>query len=142
MKKTKLEAYMEQGGQIVMLLGYTDKATPNLDSLLGDYGIALADGLVLEGDSQHHLPNYPYYLLPDIQSSAYTSDVSSRYVLLAFAQGMTEAADISEDLTYESLLTTSANVLFQDQPGIRKSRTGGCGYHRTLRSGGGCHKNP
>ena len=54
------------------------------------------------------MPNYPYYLLPDIQSSAYTSDVSSRYVLLAFAQGMTEAADISEDLTYESLLTTSA----------------------------------
>ena len=107
-EKNKLEAYMEQGGQIVMLLGYTDKATPNLDSLLGDYGIALADGLVLEGDSQHHLPNYPYYLLPDIQSSAYTSDVSSRYVLLAFAQGMTEAADISEDLTYESLLTTSA----------------------------------
>lgn len=107
-EKNKLEAYMEQGGQIVMLLGYTDKDTPNLDSLLGDYGITLADGLVLEGDSQHHLPNYPYYLLPDIQSSAYTSDVSSRYVLLAFAQGMTEAADISEDLTYESLLTTSA----------------------------------
>lgn len=107
-EKNKLEAYMEQGGQIVMLLGYTDKDTPNLDSLLGDYGIALADGLVLEGDSQHHLPNHPYYLLPDIQSSAYTSDVSSRYVLLAFAQGMTEAADISEDLTYESLLTTSA----------------------------------
>ena len=107
-EKNKLEAYMEQGGQMVLLLGYTDKDTPNLDSLLGDYGITLADGLVLEGDSQHHLPNYPYYLLPDIQSSAYTSDVSSHYVLLAFAQGMTEAADISEDLTYESLLTTSA----------------------------------
>ena len=107
-EKNKLEAYMEQGGQIMLLLGYTDKDTPNLDSLLDDYGIVLADGLVLEGDSQHHLPNYPYYLLPDIQSSAYTSDVSSRYVLLAFAQGMMEAADISEDLTYESLLTTSA----------------------------------
>ena len=107
-EKNKLEAYMEQGGQIMLLLGYTDKDTPNLDSLLDDYGIVLADGLVLEGDSQHHLPNYPYYLLPDIQSSAYTSDVSSRYVLLAFAQGMTEAADISENLTYESLLTTSA----------------------------------
>ncbi len=107
-EKNKLEAYMEQGGQIVLLLGYTDKDTPNLDSLLSDYGIALAEGLVLEGDSQHHLPNYPYYLLPTIQSSTYTSDVSSRYVLLAFAQGMTESPDISDDLTYESLLTTSA----------------------------------
>ena len=108
-EKAKLEAYMEQGGQVVILLGYTDKDTPNLDSLLGDYGITLAEGLVLEGDSQHHLPNYPYYLLPDIQSSDYTSDVSSRYVLLAFAQGMTESGDVSDDLTYESLLTTSAH---------------------------------
>ena len=107
-EKNKLETYLEQGGQLVMLPGYTDKETPNLDSLLSDYGIALAEGLVLESDSQHHLPNYPYYLLPTIQSSTYTSDVSSRYVLLAFAQGMTESPDISDDLTYESLLTTSA----------------------------------
>ncbi len=107
-EKNKLETYLEQGGQLVMLPAYTDKETPNLDSLLSDYGIALAEGLVLEGDSQHHLPNYPYYLLPTIQSSTYTSDVSSRYVLLAFAQGMTESPDISDDLTYESLLTTSA----------------------------------
>lgn len=107
-EKNKLETYLEQGGQLVMLPGYTDKETPNLDSLLSDYGIALAEGLVLEGDSQHHLPNYPYYLLPTIQSSTYTSDVSSRNVLLAFAQGMTESPDISDDLTYESLLTTSA----------------------------------
>ena len=107
-EKNKLETYLEQGGQLVMLHGYTDKETPNLDSLLSDYGIALAEGLVLEGDSQHHLPNYPYYLLPTVQSSTYTSDVSSRYVLLAFAQGMTESPDISGDLTYESLLTTSA----------------------------------
>lgn len=106
-EKNKLEAYMEQGGQVVLMLGYTEKDTPNLDSLLSDYGITLAGGLVLEGDSQHHIPNYPYYLLPDIQSSGYTSDVSSRYVLMAFAQGMTESAEHSDNLTYESLLTTS-----------------------------------
>ena len=106
-EKNKLEAYMEQGGQVVTLLGYTEKDTPNLDSLLSDYGITLAGGLVLESDSRHHIPNYPYYLLPDIQSSGYTSDVSSRYVLMAFAQGMTESAEHSDNLTYESLLTTS-----------------------------------
>ena len=106
-EKNKLEAYMEQGGQVVLMLGYTEKDTPNLDSLLSDYGITLAGGLVLESDSRHHIPNYPYYLLPDIQSSGYTSDVSSRYILMAFAQGMTESAEHSNNLTYESLLTTS-----------------------------------
>lgn len=107
-EKNKLETYMEQGGQVVLLLGYTEKETPNLRSLLEDYGIDLAQGLVLEGDSQHHIPNYPYYLLPDIQTSEYTSDISSRYVLMPFAQGITEAADHSDNLNYESLLTTSA----------------------------------
>ncbi len=109
-EKTKLEAYMEQGGQVVILLGYTDQDTPNLDSLLSNYGISLASGLVLEGDSQHYIPNYPYYLLPNVQSTEFTSDVTSRYILMAFAQGMSEAADLSEDLTYESLLTTSSSA--------------------------------
>ncbi len=109
-EKTKLEAYMEQGGQVVILLGYTDQDTPNLDSLLSNYGISLASGLVLEGDSQHYIPNYPYYLLPNVQSTEFTSDVTGRYILMAFARGMSEAADLSENLTYESLLTTSSSA--------------------------------
>ena len=67
----------------------------------------------MEGSSDHYLPNYPYYLLPDINYSDYTSDVSSRYVLLPFSQGMTqvmsetEAEESDTGLNYESLLTTS-----------------------------------
>ena len=74
---------------------------------------------MLEGSSDHHLTNYPYYLLPNINYSDYTSDVSSRYVMMAFAEGLTETAaeSSSEDeeetddgLTYESLLTTSSKA--------------------------------
>ena len=79
---------------------------------------------MIEGSSDHYLPNYPYYLLPDISYSDYTADVSSRYVLLPFSQGMTELAsgaegtaeagseaeETDDSLTYESLLTTSAEA--------------------------------
>ena len=80
-----------------------------------EYGIATVEGIVLEGSSDHHLAGYPYYLLPNINYSDYTSDAASRYVLLAFAEGLTEAGgeedEESEDgLTYESLLTTSSEA--------------------------------
>ena len=114
-EKNKITDYMNQGGQVVYLRGYTDQETTNLDSLLSEYGVSLAEGIVLEGSSEHHLPNYPYYLLPNINYSDYTADVSSRYVMLAFAEGLTESAssengeEETEDdgLYYESLLTTS-----------------------------------
>ena len=113
-EKEKITAYLDRGGQVIYLLGYTDQETPNLDALLAEYGISLTDGLVMEGSSDHYLPNYPYYLLPDINYSDYTADVSSRYVLLPFSQGMTEAGSEAEEtddsLTYESLLTTSAEA--------------------------------
>ena len=133
-EKEKITAYLDRGGQVIYLLGYTDQETPNLDALLAEYGISLTDGLVMEGSSDHYLPNYPYYLLPDISYSDYTADVSSRYVLLPFSQGMTELASGAEEtaeegseaeeteaaeagaeetddsLTYESLLTTSAEA--------------------------------
>ena len=113
-EKEKITAYLDRGGQVIYLLGYTDQETPNLDALLAEYGISLTDGLVMEGSSEHYLPNYPYYLLPDISYSDYTADVSSRYVLLPFSQGMTEAGSEAEEtddsLTYESLLTTSAEA--------------------------------
>ena len=111
----KITDYMNQGGQVVYLRGHTDQESPNLGSLLCEYGVSLAEGIVLEGSSEHHLPNYPYYLLPNINYSDYTADVSSRYVMLAFAEGLTESAssengeEETEDdgLYYESLLTTS-----------------------------------
>ena len=114
-EKNKILDYMNQGGQVVYLRGYTDQETPNLDSILEEYGIATVEGIVLEGSSDHHLAGYPYYLLPNINYSDYTSDAASRYVLLAFAEGLTEAGgeedEESEDgLTYESLLTTSSEA--------------------------------
>lgn len=112
-EKDKITAYLDQGGQVIYLRGYTDQDTPNLDALLKEYGISVTEGTVMEGSSDHYLPNYPYYLLPDINYSDYTSDVSSRYVLLPFSQGMTqvmsetEAEESDTGLNYESLLTTS-----------------------------------
>ena len=48
-----LRDYLDGGGS---LLVFTDAsaATPNLDALLAEYGLARTPGLVVEGDANHH----------------------------------------------------------------------------------------
>lgn len=106
-EKTRIEDYMDRGGKVICLLGYTENEQPNLESLLSEYGITLAEGLVLEGNANNYMPNYPYYLLPEIHSTSYTSDVTNRYVLLPFARGIVTGEE-DDSLTYTALLSTTS----------------------------------
>lgn len=106
-EKEKILDYMQAGGYVIMLTAYGEEDYPNLEGLLEAYGLELAEGLVLEGDSNYYLPNFPYYLLPDIGYSEVTQNVTGRYVLMPFAQGIVKKEDEKDNLSFESLLTTS-----------------------------------
>ena len=72
------------------------------------YGTALMDGIVLEGDSDHHMRGYNYYLLPDINSHDITQPLmDGYYILMPVAQGITVSDELRDGLTVTQLLTTS-----------------------------------
>lgn len=115
----KVIGYLKNGGKAFITTTYTDKDMTNFYSILSEYGVTVAEGIVMEGDSEHYYQQ-PYYLLPDIQYSSLTSAASGDYVFAPSAQGMiypkesetasdteegTESAD--SDITYTELLTTS-----------------------------------
>lgn len=115
----KVRSYLKNGGKAFITTTYTDKDMTNFYSILSEYGITVAEGIVMEGDSEHYYQQ-PYYLLPDIQYSTLTSGASSNYVFAPSAQGLIypkaseDAADTEEgtesadsDITYTELLTTS-----------------------------------
>ena len=81
----------------------------NFDAVLENYGVQRAEGIVIEGDSQHYAMQMPYYLLPDINSTeAISSFASSGYYILApYAQGIQRIEDVRDTLTIESILSTS-----------------------------------
>ena len=107
----QLRTYLSNGGRILVM---TDSyySTPNLDSILAEFGLTRAEGLVVEGDSDHYLNGYPaLYLLPDyastMESTALDGVSTSRRVLLQMAQGITLTE--TENVVSEALLTSSSD---------------------------------
>ena len=103
-----LRSYLSSGGKVLLL---TDSYynTPNLDALMAEFGLTRTEGLVVEGDANHSMNGYPYYLLPDYTSPTETTALdgvdTSRHVLLQMAQGITLTE--TDNIVSETLLTTS-----------------------------------
>lgn len=103
-----LRSYLGSGGKVLLL---TDSYynTPNLDALMAEFGLTRTEGLVVEGDANHSMNGYPYYLLPDYTSPTETTALdgvdTSRHVLLQMAQGITLTE--TDNIVSEALLTTS-----------------------------------
>ena len=52
----------------------------------------------------------PYYLLPEVESTEVSEDLTGSYVLLAAAQGLTVSDDLRDGLTVTNVLSTSDNA--------------------------------
>ena len=108
-ERDTLLAYLTDGGKMLMVLDYTETDQPNLTAVMAQYGMTLADGIVLEGDATHHMRGSNYYLLPDIVSHDITDPIKDGgyYILMPYAQGIQKSDDVRDTVNIESLLTTS-----------------------------------
>lgn len=105
--RDKVLSYLEQGGKVMLVLGYTEEATPNLDALLSYMGIRRSGGLVVEQDGNNYYNN-PYLLLPTQGYSTYTTGLYGKYYVFApYSYGLVIEDEAAEDISYDSFLTTS-----------------------------------
>jgi ABC-2 type transport system permease protein len=103
----KVTDYLDQGGKVVIITGYSDEETPNLDNVLAYMGMSVADGLIVEQNTSNYY-RIPYYVLPDISANTYTSGLYGKYYIFApYAQGILIADEDAEGMTYDTFLTTS-----------------------------------
>lgn len=102
-----LSEYLACGGQVVCML--SDVSLPNLEGLLAQYGITVAEGLV--ADTERFYQNNPYAIFPLIDTSVdLTADVNSDATVLFYAaRGMTLTTPVRDTITVSSFLTTSDN---------------------------------
>ena len=109
-EKDMLLTYLQSGGKLLLVTDYTETAMPNLAEVMAYYGTSLADGIVMEGDSSHHMRGSSYYLLPDIGSHDITSPLADGgyYVLMPVAQGISVSNELREGPTVTQLLTTTS----------------------------------
>ncbi len=109
-EKTKLETYLANGGNMILITDPPmDGKLANMDELMAYYGVSTAEGIVVEGSQNNYIWGTPYYLLPTINSHAITSPLidGGYYVLLPVAQGLVVNDDLRDTLSITKLLTTS-----------------------------------
>ncbi len=106
----KIINYLRRGGSAIIITDYVTTELTNLNTVLEYYGTELVDGIVIEGNSNYYV-QVPYYLVPDINSTDVSSDLSggSAYVLMSAAQGIETTDDARDTLSISSVLTTSDN---------------------------------
>lgn len=106
-EKDMLAEYTKNGGKLMVMAGPAeDGVLTNLYSLLGDYGVVAAEGIVAEGDRNYYAFRQPYILLPDMAEHEITNPLieGNYYAIMPIAQGLT-VTDTTGSVT--QLLTTS-----------------------------------
>ena len=106
----KVTSYLESGGKVILITGYTGSEMPNRDALLEYMGMSIADGLVVEQDQNYYYRS-PYYLLPDVSADTYTSGIYGNYYIFApYSQVILIADEEAEGMTYTTFLSTSESA--------------------------------
>lgn len=111
-EKDLLSEYVSGGGKLMVLAGPTEDGTlTNLYSILADYGVEAADGIVVDTDRGHFAFQAPYVLLPDIASSEITDPLieENYYAVMPIAQGLTVKEDTGTAMVTELLTTSEAS---------------------------------
>ncbi len=109
---TILEDYIDNGGHIVVLSGTQQEGElTNFETLLAYVGVSMTDGIVIDTNRDNYAFDYPYFLLPTIDSSDITDALieENSNVIMPIAAGLTidNAADA---YTVTSLLDTSSSA--------------------------------
>lgn len=91
----------------MVIAGPTENGTlTNLYSILEDYGVETADGIVVESDRNYYAFQQPYILLPEISTSDITDPLleENYYAIVPIAQGLNVSGD-----SVTTLLSTSSS---------------------------------
>lgn len=106
----KVLSYLQAGGKAILICNFQYQDLENFNSIMSTYGVSSVEGVVMEGNSSYYYQGIPYYLLPDVASTDYTSSVSSSYIFAPYSVGLTYGED-TDDTTYTALLSTTEDAI-------------------------------
>lgn len=104
---TLLSAYMQDGGNIIYLMGEGDKELMNLNGFLLEYGLKVVDGYI--ADTERCYQQNPYYVFPTLSVSGdMAAGLESEMVLMLYPRGMQAVDPARDTITVEEFMTTSS----------------------------------
>ena len=112
----KVIKYLDNGGKVILVLGYTDEEMPNLETITDYMGLSVAEGTVLDLSEEYYY-NIPYYLLPVRKECDYTFEVfQTSYIFTPYAKGILIDNKDAEGMSYETFLYTTDNSFSKVNP--------------------------
>lgn len=109
-EKEALSAYLKQGGNFFYISMALKNATPNLDAVLAEYGIAIDEGYVCEGEGYYF--TYPMCIAPSYGSHDIVSPLeqSQAVLFVSSAQNITVLDEKPSNVKVVPLLRTSSGA--------------------------------
>lgn len=105
-EKTLLADYLASGGNVLIMLGSSTEEAPNLEALLYDYGLDVADGYI--ADQERAYQGNGYYIIPSLSVSGdLATDITTESVLIINTRGFEEVTPSSDTISVNSFMTTS-----------------------------------
>ncbi len=107
-EKEEILSYMAEGGKVFVILGEMEGEASNLNAVLNEYGMEMANGYIADMERCYQ-GNY-YYIFPEILASDEMADgLSSDMVLLVDAHGFTVGDAARDTITVSEIMKTSEN---------------------------------
>lgn len=101
----KITAYLEKGGNAIIVPAWTDTELPNFERIMGYYGVSVAEGIILEENADSYYGQIPYLLFPQVVYDEMTESIADAIVFAPYAQGLLYDDD-AQDILYAPLLQT------------------------------------
>lgn len=101
----KVIAYLEKGGNAIIVPSWTDEKLPNFEKILAYYGVNVAEGVIIEADADRYYQQIPYLIFPQIDAAPMTEKLTDVSVFSPYAQGL--LFDEIQGVYYTPLLETS-----------------------------------
>lgn len=116
-EKDILASYVKNGGKLIIMSGPTEnEPLTNLNDILGDYGLEVVDGVIVEENTDYYALSYPYLLMPNMESDDITNSlIEEKYrVIMPITQGVVQNSSTSDAIVKGILKTSDSSFSKKD----------------------------
>ena len=116
-ERDMLISYLDNGGRILIISGTVqEEELPDLNAVIGHYGISVQEGVVVEEDTDHYVFENPVLLMPSMNSSDITDPlIDDGYHVIVPVSKALDVSGASEDVNVTSLLESSESSFIKEE---------------------------
>ncbi len=117
-----LKEYLAAGGEAVINLSYMDTYHPNLMGVLGEYGVTLSDGIIIDKDNRMNKTYPAYYFIANVTAAEINQGIYNEKYVVSQGSSAIKTDTSADNLYLTNLLYTSGSAYLKkvDAPTIEK----------------------